>query len=693
MLQRHMNLFDAIFTHDPSSPAIYFGRRKITYGDLRAETLRMARIIRSLGARRGDRIALLLHDSPEFVEAFIAICSMGAIAVPINMALRQDEQCSILHNSGANLLLIEWDTCHTLLTHAPEKLRSLKNVLYFDRTKEYEVTRTDGVGEHFDVTIERFRDSPATLHSLNYLLRNQPEGSEAEFTDPAPDDPAFILYTSGSTGEPKGAVHTQAHVFYTNQTFCREVLQLTPEDRLFSSSRLPFAYGLGNSFSFPLLNGATTILTCAKPIPDVIAMVLVDHKPTIFFAVPVVYNLLLEHHRSKQKLDCSSLRLCISAGEALPAYLGEEWEREFGVQLLDGIGSTEMLHMFMSNHDNDVRYGSSGRILDGYEARLLDENGNPSPEHAEGNLWIKGDSAALGYWENPAATERTFVGGWVRTGDLYRCDSDGYWFHMGRSDDCFKSSGQWVSPVEVEGVLLRHAGVARAAVVEDFDSDQLPCACAFVVKQDVEFDSGQLEHDLRALAAESLPRFKQPRNYVFVAELPYTATGKIQRFKLRQDLRSGKTMKSIQETYAPNLACFGCGPANPNGLHVRSFPNGEEVVAEWQASKEYEAFEGMLSGGIIGTLLDCHCNWAAAYHLMKKTGANKPPCTVTAEYAIKLLRPTPTDAPIKLVARVVESTDVRAAVEGELIAHDKVCATCTGTFVAVNPGHPAYHRW
>ena len=684
-----MNLFDAIFTHDPSSPAIYFGRRRMTYGDLRAETLRMARIIRSLGARRGDRIALLLHDSPEFVEAFIAICSLGAIAVPINMALRHEDQCSILHNSGASLLLVESDSCHTLLTHAPEKLRSLKNVVYIDRAEEPH----NEVGQDFAVTDERVRNPPLSLHSLHHLCRQIPETPNPEFQNPADDEPGFILYTSGSTGEPKGAVHTQSHIFYTNQTFCREVLQLTPQDRLFSSSRLPFAYGLGNSFSFPLLNGATTILTCAKPTPDVIARVFTDHKPTIFFGVPVVYNLLLEHHRSKQKLDCSSLRFCVSAGEALPAHLGEEWENEFGVQVLDGIGSTEMLHMFMSNHLNDVRYGSSGRLLRGYEARLLDENGDAIPDNTEGNLWIKGDSAALGYWENPATTERTFVDGWVRTGDLYRCDSDGYWFHMGRSDDCFKSSGQWVSPVEVEGVLLRHPGVARAAVVEDFDSNQLSCACAFVVKQDVESDMGQLEQQLRALAAESLPRFKQPRKYVFVAELPYTATGKIQRFKLRQEVRAQKTMKSIQETYAPNLACFGCGPANPKGLHVRSFPNGDEVVAEWQASKEYEAFEGMLSGGIIGTLLDCHCNWAAAYHLMKKTGAEKPPCTVTAEYSIKLLRPTPTDAPIKLVARVVESTDVRAAVEGELIAHDKVCATCTGTFVAVKPGHPAYHRW
>ena len=500
-----MNLFDAIFTHDPSSPAILFGRRNITYGELRAETLNMAQVIEGQGVSRGDRVALLLHDSPEFVEAFIAICSLGAIAVPINMALRPSEQCSILHNSGASLALIEAEARMTLLTHAPEKLRLLKNLVVVER-------------------FEKLRHTDATDVSLKFI-------------EPRPDDPAFILYTSGSTGEPKGAVHCQSDIFYTNQTFCREVLRLTPQDRLFSSSRLPFAYGLGNSFSFPLLNGATSILCSEKPSPEVIARIFTEHRPTIFFGVPVVYNLLLEHHRSGKKLDCSSLRFCVSAGEALPAHLGEEWEKEFGVQLLDGIGSTEMLHMFMSNHENDVHYGSSGRLLDGFEARLLDETGAPAPQDAEGNLWIKGDSAARFYWENPEATERTFVDGWVRTGDLYRQDSHGYWFHMGRSDDCFKSSGQWVSPVEVEGVLLRHPRIARAAVVEDFDSDRLPCACAFVVMQDVEADSGQFEQELRALAAESLPRFKQPRRYVFVNELPYTATGKIQRFKLRQQLR------------------------------------------------------------------------------------------------------------------------------------------------------------
>ncbi len=539
-----MNLFEAIFSDDrvsdPSPPAIHYNGRDLTYGELRARTSRMAQALTAIGVARGDRIALLINDSPEFIEAFIAICSLGAIAVPINMSLRLDEQCSILHNSGTRLALMEDDICNTLLTDAREKLRGLNAIVRVDRNNDFydfiSRSESEGGGDFFSLT-EEWRDPPITIHRLEGLLY-EASGAAPRFPTPKENDPAFILYTSGSTGEPKGAVHRQADIFYTNQTFCREVLRLTKDDRLFSSSRLPFAYGLGNSFTFPLLNGATSILCNEKPTPDVIANILATARPTIFFAVPVVYNLLLDHHRAGKTLDCSSLRLCVSAGEALPAHLGEEWEREFGVQVLDGIGSTELLHMFMSNHENEVRYGSSGTMLAGYEARLVDENGNPTPDGIEGNLWIKGDSAARYYWERPDETARTFVDGWVRTGDLYRRDSAGYWFHMGRSDDCFKSSGQWVSPVEVEGVLLRHAGVARAAVVEDFDADHLPCACAFVVRQDVESDPVELENGLRELAAASLPRFKQPRQYVFVDELPYTATGKIQRFKLRQSLRN-----------------------------------------------------------------------------------------------------------------------------------------------------------
>ena len=530
-----MNLFQAIFDRESQpNTAIVFESRQISYDELRTRTLSMAKAITALSVPKTERVAILLHDSPEFIEAFIAICSLGAIAVPINMALRVDEQRTILSDCSAGTAIIEGDLCNTLLTDALEKLRHLRNLVIVQRNNSQDSGETEA--NTFKL-VEHWRTLKLNVFWLHELLEQDTSSDAVEFATPAPDEPAFILYTSGSTGEPKGAVHRQADIFYTNETFCRQVLQLTAHDRLFSSSRLPFAYGLGNSFSFPLLNRVTTILCREKPAPEVVSRILVEARPTIFFGVPVIFNLLLEHQRREQTLDCSSLRLCVSAGEALPAQLGEEWEKTFRVKLLDGIGSTEMLHMFMSNHEDDVRYGSSGKMLDGYEGRLLDEHGQAAPVNVEGNLWVRGASAALGYWGRPDESARTFVDGWVRTGDLYRCDSEGYWFHVGRSDDCFKSSGRWVSPVEVEGVLLRHAKVGRAAVVEDFDSDHLPCACAFVVSQDVESDFAQLERELRDLAATALPRFKQPRNYVFVSELPYTATGKVQRFKLRQELR------------------------------------------------------------------------------------------------------------------------------------------------------------
>jgi acyl-coenzyme A synthetase/AMP-(fatty) acid ligase len=319
---------------------------------------------------------------------------------------------------------------------------------------------------------------------------------------------------------------------------------------LFSSSRLPFAYGLGNGFTFPLLNGCTTILCREKPSPEVIARVFAEYQPTIFFAVPVIYRLLLDNQKNQKPastLDRSGLRLCLSAGEALPAPLGEEWEAAFGVPILDGIGSTEMLHMWMSNHEGEVVYGSSGKLLKGYEARLLDPEGQPTPLGTEGNLWVRGASAALGYWNRTETTNSTFVDGWVRTGDVYRQGADGFWFHMGRSDDCFKSSGQWVSPVEVEGVLLRNEGISRVAVVEDFDAAGLPCPCAFVVRADASINDAALEQQLREHVRKVLPRFKQPRRYVFVNELPYTASGKIQRYKLRERLKTVQSpMSNVQ---------------------------------------------------------------------------------------------------------------------------------------------------
>lgn len=459
-------------------------------------------------------MAILLYDSPEFIASFVAIISLGAIAVPINMALSLGEQLSILEDCGATTVIKE----NRMPTPISESLSETINCLAVD----------SGEDADWRVVVPSGDVETAERHPLT-----------AEFpVRTASDAPAFILYTSGSTGEPKGAVHSQSDIFYTNETYCSEVLRLRDDDRLFSSSRLPFAYGLGNACTFPLLNGFTTVLCREKPTADVVARVFSDYHPTIFFGVPVVYRMLLDHHRGGGALDTSSLRLCVSAGEALPAQIGETWQKTFGVEVLDGIGSTEMLHMFMSNHEGDVRYGSSGKLLKGYEARLVDHEENAVGQGDEGNLWIRGASAATKYWNRPEVSASTFVDGWVRTGDLYRQDAEGFWWHMGRTDDCFKPTGQWVSPVEVEGVLLKSDYIQAAAVVEGSDEDGLSCVCAFVVPASSVDFAPVVEHQLRTLCESALPRFKQPRRYIFVRELPYTATGKVQRFKLRERLKS-----------------------------------------------------------------------------------------------------------------------------------------------------------
>jgi benzoate-CoA ligase family protein len=529
------SLFERLFPSERATRVgLLYEHRETTYAELRDETMRVAEGLNALGLKAGERVAILLADSPEFIASFVAVISLGAIAVPINLALRREDQLFIMKDCGARAAIVEENGVESLF-EKPNALAELNDLLIVRRQADSSVTSILGLkAQDFENAERRPLDSfPISAGETAEAL------SDGRATAPLNQD-AFILYTSGSTGEPKGAVHSQADIFYTNETYCGEVLNLREGDRLFSSSRLPFAYGLGNAFTFPLLNGFTTVLCREKPAPDVISRVFNDYQPTIFFGVPVVYRMLLEHHRDVAKLDTSSLRLCISAGEALPAQLGKEWQKTFGVDVLDGIGSTEMLHMFMSNHAGDVRYGSSGKLLRGYDARLIDHEGVATPAGEAGNLWIRGASAASCYWQRPETTAETFVDGWVRTGDLYAQDADGFWWHMGRSDDCFKPTGQWVSPIEVEGVLLRHQSVRAAAVVEGFDKDSLSCVCAFVVSEQPD-DQPALEKELRNVCEAALPRFKQPRRYYFISELPYTATGKVQRFKLREQLRTDKS--------------------------------------------------------------------------------------------------------------------------------------------------------
>jgi len=513
------SLFNRLYQPERAARvAVLYDHTEITYEDLRDKTIRAAEALNALSIDAGDRVAILLNDSPEFIAAFVAIISLGAIAVPINLALRREDQLFILKDCGACAAIIEGKAAETLF-QASDIRTDLKDLLVVRPGDKSSSPSLAGMN------VQTLEDTQRRQLDREFPVR----GNE--------DADAFILYTSGSTGEPKGAVHRQSDIFYTNETFCQEVPRLRAGDRLFSSSRLPFAYGLGNSFTFPLLNGFTSVLCREKPTPEVVSRVFKEYRPTIFFGVPVVYSMLLEHQRKGNELDTSSLRLCVSAGEALPAQLGEDWEKTFGVEVLDGIGSTEMLHMFISNHEGEARYGSSGKLLRGYEARLVDHEGTPTQRGEAGNLWIRGASAAPRYWQRPETTAETFVDGWVRTGDLYVRDSDGFWWHMGRSDDCFKPTGQWVSPVEVENVLLRHEAVRAAAVVEGFDEHELSCVCAFVV---TDGETNTVEQELRTLCESALPRFKQPRRYLFVSELPYTATGKVQRFKLRDQLRSSE---------------------------------------------------------------------------------------------------------------------------------------------------------
>jgi benzoate-CoA ligase len=344
-----------------------------------------------------------------------------------------------------------------------------------------------------------------------------------------PGDPAFFLFTSGSTGEPKAVVHCHSHIRHTVENYGRSVLKLTSEDRTFSSSRLYFAYGLGNTLSFPLGARATTILCSERPTPELISQILREESPTVFFGVPAVYRALLEYHRQVDKLKTNSLRFCVSAGEALPAILFEEWKQTFGVEILDGIGTTEALHMFLSNRLGETRAGSSGTAVEGYEIRILDDSGREVEAGTMGNLWVKGNT--FGPYYTPAhGFSSTPVTDWVRTGDVYRCDEKGYYYFCGRSSDHFKVQGLWVSPTEIEEALLAHEAVLEAGVVGVVDQGGLFTPHAHVVlKRDRQVSAAEL----KAFLSHRLHSYQVPRDIVFMDSLPRTATGKLQRFKLR----------------------------------------------------------------------------------------------------------------------------------------------------------------
>jgi benzoate-CoA ligase len=359
--------------------------------------------------------------------------------------------------------------------------------------------------------------------------------------DPAPtrkDDAAFWLYSSGSTGPPKACVHLQHDMVVSAERYAKAILNIAESDRFFSVAKLFFAYGLGNGLYFPLAVGATSILLPGPPRPQSIFDVIERRRPTLFFSVPSNYIKLLMHSGTDREFDLSSIRHAISAGEALPASVFHRFKDRFGVEILDAIGSTEALHMIISNAPGNIRPGSSGKVLPGFEAKIVDDNDKPVPQGEIGNLLVKADSACAYYWNEHEKTKSTIAGDWLRTGDKYFQDEDGYFWYAGRSDDMLKVSGVWLSPIEIEGVLSEHPSVVEVAVVFWQDGDELfkPAAC--VVLREGVSGSQQLARELQEFVVSRLPIYKRPHWVEFLPELPKTATGKVQRYKLRAGSQS-----------------------------------------------------------------------------------------------------------------------------------------------------------
>jgi benzoate-CoA ligase family protein len=495
--------------------AIECGDARMTYGGVLEHANRFGRALRDVCAvRPEERVMLLLLDGVAFAAAFWGTIKTGAIAVPVNTLLRTNDYQQLLEDSRASVLVVSAELLPVVREISRAACRRLRHVVV--------------VGPHSD----------ADLLSYDALIANASPELEPEPT--SRDDAALWLYSSGSTGKPKGCVHLHHDMVVCAELFGKGVLRITEADRCFSVAKLFFAYGLGNALYFPFFVGATSILWPGPPLAASVYQVIETHRPTLFYSVPTGYAMLLAHSDPSRPsdFDLSSLRLAISAGEALPPTVFDRFKSRFGLEILDGIGSTEALHMFIANRPGAVRPGSSGHLVAGYDARILDSDGQPAPSGEIGNLWIRGDSVCASYWNRHDLTRDTIEGGWLRTGDKYTQDADGYFWYAGRSDDLLKVGGQWVSPMEVENALIAHPDVLECGVVGREDRDTLVKPAAFVVLRDgveVTPDSaGALEQFVRGRLAD----FKRPRWVTFLPELPKTATGKIQRFKLRELARA-----------------------------------------------------------------------------------------------------------------------------------------------------------
>jgi benzoate-CoA ligase len=487
-----------------ASTVFRYEGRSVTYAELAVRVNRAGNMLRSLGVEMENRVLLALPDSPEFAEVFWGAIKIGAVAVPVNPWLKGSDYAFLLEDSRTRVAVVH-DGAAREIAAVREQCRFLQHVVIV------------GAPRRGTKAYERF------------LVRAEPALEPVETTR---DDVALWGYTSGSTGRPKAAVHLQRDLVYAAELVGIQIFGIDPEDLTFSASKMFFLYGLGNSLYFPARVGAASVLVPERMEPERAFEIIARERPTVFFAVPTLYARMLQVEDAKRRYDLSSVRLCVSSGEALPPAIFHAWKTRFGFELIDVVGSTEALHDFIANRPGEARPGSSGKVIPGFEARLVDDTGAPVLTGSVGHLLIKGETVAPYYWNRHAETKRTMLGEWLRTGDMFSQAADGYF--CGRSDDMLKVGGQWVSPVEVEGCLLEHPAVLEVAVTGRPDPNGLTKPCAFAVLKDGYKPSEALAEDLRALVRERLVTYKAPQWVDFVPALPKTPTGKIQRFRLRE---------------------------------------------------------------------------------------------------------------------------------------------------------------
>jgi benzoate-CoA ligase family protein len=492
-------------------PAFIDPRGTWTYGQLAERVGLFSAVLRSLGVRREERVLIALLDTIDWPTAFLGCLKSGVVAVPVNTLMTEDDYRFMLADSRARVLVVSdalFPRFQKLIDEAPDL-------------------------EHVIVS----GDNACGLKSFEELITKAKPCTETAAT--LRDDIAFWLYTSGSTGKPKGAVHRHADLKLTDDLYGGPFLNITENDVCYSVAKLFFAYGLGNALTFPMSVGACTVLLPERPTPESVAALLRRHPVTVFYAVPTFYAAFLASAAAPPR-EGVKFRCCVSAGEALPPDIGQRWVEKYGVDILDGIGSTEMLHIFLSNRAGEVKYGTTGKPVPGYDCKLVGDDGQPVKRGEMGELLIKGPTSAIMYWNNREQSCSTFLGPWTRSGDKYLEDEQGYFVYCGRHDDMLKVSGLYVSPFEVEGVLATHPDVLEAAVVAWPDADTLIKPKAFVVLKDQTKVADSASRDAMSRALQEhvktkLAPYKYPRWIEFRQDLPKTATGKIQRFKLRSE--------------------------------------------------------------------------------------------------------------------------------------------------------------